>query len=275
MILSNNSKLTLDKNGVYCSNFSNKDQVNEIKMREGVANLDIGDYLQLIAKNHSIPVMDYEVRRMLKRLPLNAKIIDVGGCWGWHWRFLSQIRPDVTVYILDFVYENLSNVRKVIPLDCINKSVFLIHGDATNLPFDNESFDCYWSVQCLQHIPDFRLCISEAYRVLSKNGLFINYSLNNVLILNFIYKLLKRYYHINGEIAGITLNKASAFQVEIIKSIFSRDSKFRFTELLFHPELSTISGKEFSIIGKLDSYLGGYNKFLRILARQQSFEITK
>ena len=44
--------------------------------------------------------------------------------------------------------------------------VELIEGDATNLPFENASFDCLASIQMLEYVPDVDAAISEARRVL-------------------------------------------------------------------------------------------------------------
>lgn len=60
-------------------------QSTEIKLREKVASQHYDNYLSAIANNHSVPVMDYEVKRFLAYLPKNALIPDIWGCLGWHW----------------------------------------------------------------------------------------------------------------------------------------------------------------------------------------------
>ena len=121
--------------------------------------------------------MDKEVSLFLHEIPENGIILDVGGCWGWHWRYLYRTRPDVKVYIIDFIRGNLLHAKSVLK-DSVGKNVFLIHGDATSLVFDNNVFDGYWSVQALQHIPNYKTVINEAFRVLKNGGIFANYSLN-------------------------------------------------------------------------------------------------
>ena len=141
----------------------------------------------------------------------DAKIIDVGGCWGWHWRNISKVRPDIKIFIVDFVKGNLYHAKNILKGD-INQNVFLIHGDANDLIFDDGVFDGYWSVQTLQHIPSFKKSILEANRVLKKNGLFASYSLNNAFIIRFIYKLLGKEYQVKGNFSGYYLEKASQEQ---------------------------------------------------------------
>jgi ubiquinone/menaquinone biosynthesis C-methylase UbiE len=61
---------------------------------------------------------------------------------------------------------------------------FLV-ADAQHLPFENETFDLIFSCECLEHIPNPKLALSEMYRVLKPQGHLIltteNYS--NAMIL--------------------------------------------------------------------------------------------
>ena len=148
------SGLSQDENGVWYSSFENTSQQKEIRLRKKVAAKIYDDYLDEVANHHSVEVMDYEVRRALQQLPKNGVIVDVGGCWGWHWRNLCRQRPDVQVVIMDFVKENLLHAQNVLGLT-VNKSIHLVHGDATQCTFPDGSFDLYWSQQTLQYVPDF------------------------------------------------------------------------------------------------------------------------
>ncbi len=84
------SCLELGGDGIYGYSFDNKDQAQEVELRESVANHVYGNYWKEISNHHSIPVMDKEVNRFLINIPENGLIIDVGGCWGWHWRKLQN-----------------------------------------------------------------------------------------------------------------------------------------------------------------------------------------
>lgn len=64
---------------------------------------------------------------------------------------------------LDASKEQIAAARSL----CIDiAKVELIEGDATNLPFENASFDCLASIQMLEYVPDVDAAISEARRVL-------------------------------------------------------------------------------------------------------------
>lgn len=46
-------------------------------------------------------------------------------------------------------------------------------GDASNLPFEDNSFDRVYSTGVLHHTPDIEKCIDEVYRVLKPGGVFV------------------------------------------------------------------------------------------------------
>lgn len=174
----------VDADGIYGSLIvASQDQFAEMALRERVALAQYDNYLDAISRSHSVTVMDREVDRFLTKIPQGGLILDVGGCWGWHWRRLAQTRPDIGVLIIDFVRLNLLHAQKI--LGClVGHQVALMHADATALPFtinaDCAGFDGVWTVQTFQHIPAFDKAVSEAHRVLKRGGgicqLFAQYS---------------------------------------------------------------------------------------------------
>jgi len=251
-------------------------QETEKKLRENVASKQYSNYLDEISKHHSIPVMDTEVEQFLKGIPQNGWILDIGGCWGWHWRNIPQIRPDIKVVILDFVRQNLSHA-KIILKDDLDKNFYLVHGNALSLDFDNNSFDGVWSVQATQHIPEYRKVLLEVFRVLKTKGTFADYNLNTARLLQFIYQLFGKKYHLEGNIKdSFCLRRVNKNSRLFISEIFGSNVKCRYTEILFLPELGLpLGGKEHSVIGKLDSQISRFGVLFNFIARQKSFHINK
>jgi ubiquinone/menaquinone biosynthesis C-methylase UbiE len=255
-------------------------QSAEIELRERVAAEHYDDYLDAISKSHSISVMDHEVDRFLAKMPQGALILDVGGCWGWHWRRLAQTRPDVGVLIVDFVRSNLPHARNVLG-DLVGQQVALMHADATALPFvvdeNFTGFDGVWTVQTLQHIPDFDEAVSEAHRVLRGGGLFANYSLNVQPPIRWLRRLLGRGYLTKGWVDGaFWLARASREQKKSIQVIFGCKVSERWSEILYSPELRfTVPGRSRSLLGALDALLSNSAGFLGWLARQRSYHCEK
>ena len=211
--------------------------------------------------------------------PNGGRIIDVGGCWGWHWRNLPRMGSDVEIFIVDFVRANLLHAKSLLG-DSINRKVFLIHCDATDLLFPEDSFDGYWSVQALQHVVSFEKALNEARRVLKHGGIFANYSLNDATIIRWIYRIMRRPYCRNGWVDGsFFLARASLEQKQIIESIFQTEVHERFSEILYKPELRLyFSGRESSLLGQVDAQLSGAPRSFDLkgmLARQRSFHCQK
>ncbi|MCP4912368.1 MAG: methyltransferase domain-containing protein [Oligoflexia bacterium] len=271
-----NTEFVQDNNHIFQAKnlVINPEQETEIKLREEVAERSYDDYLKELSHHHSIPVMDVEVENFLKLIPQNGTIIDVGGCWGWHWRKIGEQRPDVKVIIVDFVKTNLIHAVNVLG-DLINKQIFLLHGDATSLPFEDHSFDGYWSVQTLQHIPNFEDSIDEAYRVLKPNGQFVNYSLNNQSLIKLIMKTLGKKYHEVGYVDNVFyLERFSKKQIDYIEKVFKGAGQKRYSEILFKPSLKfTVPGSH-GFLGMIDSKLSG-SLLGSSVARQKSFHIQK
>ena len=271
------SYLKLGEDNIFSYEFTNIEQDEERKLRESVASQDYQDYLDKISNHHSIPVMDREADLFLKKTPPHGIIVDVGGCWGWHWRRMKYIRPDVFVFIVDFVRENLIHARNILGSQ-INKNIFLVHGDATSLIFQDNTFDGWWSVQTLQHIPNFQKAVEGAWRVLKAGGIFANYSLNIQSLVRFVYRVMGKHYHITGQIPGtFYLSRASDEQLKTVEEIFSNDVQQRFTEILFHPDFKITSpGKENSIFGEFDAlFFSSNSRVFSSIARQQSFHTCK
>jgi ubiquinone/menaquinone biosynthesis C-methylase UbiE len=248
----------------------------ERKLREQVAVELYDNYLASIARHHSIPVMDYEIDHFLAKIPQGGLILDIGGCWGWHWRRLAETRPDLEVLIIDFVRANLVHAQRVLgPL--VGTQVALMHADATDLPLPTSTFDGVWTVQAFQHIPNFARACSEAHRILKPGGFFVNYSLHTTPFNRMVYWLLGKTFHKEGMRKNkFHLNRANDRQRQIVVDIFIGEVIDRYTECLHHPDLRlTFGGRVGSPIGQFDKLLGELPRLGRWIARQRSFEARK
>lgn len=270
-----------DSDGIYGSPASlSKYQSAEIELRERVAAEQYDNYLDAISRSHSISVMDCEVARFLAKMPHGALVLDVGGCWGWHWRRLAGFRPDVGVLIIDFVRSNLLHARNVLG-SLVGNQVALMHADATALPFSVGGgfvgFDGVWTVQTFQHIPRFDTGVAEAYRVLKIGGSFSNYSLNIQPPIRLLRRLIGRSYLTEGWVEGsFWLARASNEQKECIEAVFGSTVSERWSEILYSPELRfPAPGKEGSFLGRIDALLSNNIGFLGWFARQRSFHCEK
>lgn len=270
------SELERATDGIYSGRMTTAvAQADEIRLREAVAERSGGHLLEQVGRHHSIPVMDAEVRWFLARIPRHGVIVDVGGGWGWHWRHLGVERPDVGVVLVDFVRANLAVAARLLG-SVVDARVFLVHAEATTLPFPPSSFDGYWSVQALQHIPGLQAALTEADRVLKPGGEFAAYWLNRAPMVEAAYRLMRRRYHRQGRIAGsFYLARASADMAATVARVFGSPVVSRYTEILFHPDLRAYTGSARSRIGALDARLSGSMPLLSWVARQRSYHTRK
>nr|WP_078123868.1 class I SAM-dependent methyltransferase [Leptospira alexanderi] len=160
----------------------------------------------------------------------------------------------------------------------IGKHVYLIHADATSLPFQDQIFDGVWTVQTFQHIPNFKKACSEAFRVLKKEGTFINYSLSSTPMNRIVYFLLRKKFHQEGKVEGsFFLNRANVAQKKILVDLYGKQNVMEgYSECFFHPDFRlTFSGRKNSFFGILDYYYSKIYWFNSFLARQKSFTATR
>jgi len=252
-------------------------QEQEKLFRDSVADRHFSEYLLEISKHHSIPVMDSEVESFISLIPVGGVVLDIGGCWGWHWRHINQFRPDITVVIVDLIRENLMHAQGVLKDVLPKHKVFLVHGNACSLKFSDQSFDGVWSVQTTQHIPNFLSVCTETFRVLKKNGIYWDYGLNNAFLIRQVFNLFRKPYHLNGEVAGaFFLRRVNKGVLESVTKTFKNKPNVRYSEILFTPEFRLpLGGREKSFIGRIDSFFSSKLKFWRLLARQCSFHVEK
>lgn len=248
----------------------------EKQHRLSVAKADIRDPLAEVSKHHSVEVMDREISTFLEQIRPGARILDIGGCWGWHWRKIGGGVARSQVILLDFVPENFRQAKAILG-PRYRRSVTPLGGDAGNLPFGDNAFEAVWTVQTFQHIRDFARACREAWRVLKPGGKFINYSLHAPLLLRTLYRLCGKQIHTEGEVPGrFYLRRADQGQKKIIEEVFRKPVVERFTECLFHPDLRiTFTGNEGSWWGALDAKLGAFPHLGRLMARQRSFSVVK
>jgi SAM-dependent methyltransferase len=248
----------------------------ERKLREQVDAEHYDNYLASIARHHSIPVMDYDTGRFLVRIPQGGLIIDIGECWGWHWRRLAETRHDLEVLIIDFVRASLVHAQRLLG-PVAGTQVALMHADATDLPLPTSTFDGVWTVQNFQHIPIFARACSEARRVLKPGGFFVDYLLHATPFNRMAYWLLGKTFHKEGMHKNkFHHNCANDRQRQIVVDIFIGEVIDRYTECLHHPDLRlTSSGRVGSPIGQLGKLLGELPRLGRRIARQRSFEARK
>ena len=131
--------------------------------------IDDGDMAKAFAKFSGLPHF-----RLFRKLAMSAVIkarpvvslLDVGCGGGWFLRDVNRKFPHLKLTGCD-----LSEPMLVYSKNLLRDKATIVRGDAQNLPFSDESFDCVTSTLAFHHFPEPDKAISEFRRVLIPNGL--------------------------------------------------------------------------------------------------------
>lgn len=102
-----------------------------------------------------------------------------------------------------------------------NRDIKLLHGNAKNLPFEANTFDCVFSRQAIEQLShDYEKVFSEAFRVTKKLGIFVEEFREAQNVFNMMY--LKnmdyfRYSYNTVERAGFSIKKFKRIPLSKIK----------------------------------------------------------
>lgn len=116
---------------------------------------------------------------------------------------------------------------RMIDNNLINKTAFVV-GDAQNLPYCNDVFDCYIVAFGIRNVPDISAALKEAFRVLKPGGKFLCLELSMVdkILLSKVYDLYS--FNVIPSVGNLLTQKREAYQylVESIRT-FPRKEEFR------------------------------------------------
>lgn len=153
------------------------DLYNDIINRLKELNVDLNNVTRKdIARVDEFHVRGVEVSRELaKTANINrSKVLDIGCGIGGPCRMLANEFNCDTIGI-DLSNEYVATANSLSELVGLSHKTKFIHGDATNLPFQDNTFEVVWTQHVQVNISDKLKFYSEIDRVLTNNGLFIYY----------------------------------------------------------------------------------------------------
>lgn len=106
------------------------------------------------------------------QFPVGSRGLDVGCGIGSHTLLLAEaVSPDGHVTGLDLSAEQLAYARQAAKKSALSQQVAFREGDMNNLPFDDDTFDWVWSMDCVGYVPiDPMQPIREFARVVKPGG---------------------------------------------------------------------------------------------------------
>lgn len=129
----------------------------------------------------------YQVKKIaVKNLAIhhNAKVIDLCCGTGDLGRIAKKLTPSCEVIGVDFSKNMTDLAAKKSP------NIKYMKQDATNLNFEDNSFDYVLMGFGLRNIKDRQAALKEVYRVLKKDGAFLHLDFGNKNFFNKIYDLI-------------------------------------------------------------------------------------
>lgn len=100
------------------------------------------------------------IREILAKLPLHAKVLDVGCGKCEYLKHIHGFRPDLELFGVD-----VGDVNTFIP-----EYVSFVNASGDKMPFENETMDFIICLHVLEHVQDPSVMIKEFYRTLNKNA---------------------------------------------------------------------------------------------------------
>ena len=114
---------------------------------------------------------------LVQEIYLNdAKVLDVGCGLGGQSRMLAD-RFNCKVTGIDLCDEYIRTAKKLSEITGLTDKTEFIQADATNLPFENNSFDIVWTQHVQMNIEDKARFYSEIKRVLNDEGALVYYDI--------------------------------------------------------------------------------------------------
>ncbi|MFT6811218.1 MAG: ubiquinone/menaquinone biosynthesis C-methylase UbiE, partial [Saprospiraceae bacterium] len=116
-------------------------------------------------------------KELAKSINLKGKsILDIGCGLGGPCRMLAD-EYDCQATGIDLSNEYIRTAKELSKLVKLDSKITFIQGDATSLPFEDNSFDVVWTQHVQMNIPDKQKFYSEISRVLKVGGAFLYYDI--------------------------------------------------------------------------------------------------
>ncbi len=152
-------------------NNANANTANEVAA-EGMIKSDMEDLIQLAYVSNRLrePVLRSAIRAL--QLPSGSRGLDVGCGIGLQALLLAEaVGPGGHVTGLDLSPGSLLYANDIVRQAGLQDRISFQEGDANNLPFDDDTFDWAWSVDCVGYAPMPPVpLIKELVRVVKPGG---------------------------------------------------------------------------------------------------------
>lgn len=117
-------------------------------------------------------IKENEILAELAGVKQNDLVLDAGCGIGGSGLWLAKERG-AEVVGLDIVNKQLTKGKKLVGKRSLSQKVEFAKGDYQNLPFRDQAFDIFWSLESIEHAANLENFMKEAFRVLKSGGKII------------------------------------------------------------------------------------------------------
>lgn len=129
------------------------------------------DFFSCIVGEKQINYSEKAMRRLIKSIPKNSWVLELGCGAGEHTAFLAQLRKDIHLLALDLSLKSVVETQKRLSGEKIKSQVSLVVADAETLPFKDKAFAGIIVVMFFHHIAHIKKSIEEIKRTLCSKGI--------------------------------------------------------------------------------------------------------
>lgn len=110
-----------------------------------------------------------EVLANYANIKAGSLVLDAGCGIGGSGIWLAKER-NAQVISLNLVNKQLTRGKELVGKKGLSQKVDFVEGDYQKLPFENDAFDVFWSLESIEHATDIDSLIREAFKVVKPGG---------------------------------------------------------------------------------------------------------
>lgn len=134
--------------------------------------LHYGFWLDGVRSRKEAILKENEVLADFAGVKQNDLVLDAGCGIGGSSVWLAKERG-ANVVGLNIVNKQITKGKDLVKKRKLAQRVSFVKGDYQQLPFNNEVFDVYWSLESIEHVTNLKDLMTEAFRVLKPGGKII------------------------------------------------------------------------------------------------------
>lgn len=152
--------------------------------KTGLKETSFSRFFSPVVGEKKINYAEKAMRQLLKKIPKNSWVLELGCGAGEHTAFLAKIREDFHLVALDLSLKSLLETKARLKKEKIKSQISFVVADVEALPLKEKAFAGIVGVMLFHHLAHLRKTIGEIKRTLHTKGiaLIVDITANNPFI---------------------------------------------------------------------------------------------